>query len=56
VEAAYGRRVLDAQGIAALREAYRRLRLLLLRLAFRRPARRGGAVRPGGSWWPRLRR
>jgi hypothetical protein len=56
VEAAYGRRVLDEQGIAALREAYRRLRLLLLRLAFRRPTRRGGGVRPGGSWWPRLRR
>ena len=56
VEAAYGRRVLDDQRIAALREAYRRLRILLLRLAFRRPARRGGAVRPGGSWWPRLRR
>jgi hypothetical protein len=55
VEAAYGRRVLDEQGIAALREAYRRLRLLLLRLAFRRPTRRAG-VRPGGSWRPRLRR
>ena len=55
VEAAYGRRVLDEQRIAALRDAYRRLRLLLLRLAFRRPTRRAG-VRPGGLWRPRLRR
>jgi hypothetical protein len=55
VEAAYGRRVLDEQRIAALRDAYRRLRLLLLRLAFRRPSRRAG-VRPGGLWRQRLRR
>jgi transglutaminase-like putative cysteine protease len=55
VESAYGRRVLDERRIAALREAHRRLRLLLLRLAFRRP-RRGAGVRPGGSWRPKLRR
>jgi hypothetical protein len=55
VEAAYGRRVLDERRIAALRESYRRLRLLLLRLAFRRPSRRGDG-RSNGSWRPRLRR
>jgi transglutaminase-like putative cysteine protease len=55
VEAAYGRHVLDERRIAALREAYRRLRLQLLRLAFRRPDR-PGRVRPGGFWRPRRRR
>ncbi len=55
VEAAYGRRVLDERRIAALRESYRRLRLQLLRLAFRRPARRGSGS-SSGSWRPRLRR
>jgi transglutaminase-like putative cysteine protease len=54
VEAAYGRRVLDERRIAALRESYRRLRLLLLRLAFRRPSR--GSGRSSGSRRPRFRR
>jgi transglutaminase-like putative cysteine protease len=56
VEAAYGRRVLDERRIAALRESYRRLRLQLLRLAFRRPSRRGGGAASSGSWRPRFRR
>jgi hypothetical protein len=55
VEAAYGRRVLDERRIAALRESYRRLRLLLLRLAFRRRGRRPSG-RSRGSWRPRFRR
>src|SRR5207244_5502280 len=37
VEVAYGRRILDDNRLATLRNAHRRLRLLLLRLAFRRP-------------------
>ena len=41
VEVAYGRRILDDNRLATLRSAHRRLRLLLLRLAFRRPGIRG---------------
>jgi transglutaminase-like putative cysteine protease len=40
VEVAYGRRTLGADGIRALRDAQRRLRLGLLRLALRRKERR----------------
>ena len=39
VEVAYGGRTLGAERIAALREAYRRLRVALLRLPFRRRGR-----------------
>jgi len=41
VEVAYGKRILDDAHIATLRDAHRRLRVLLLRLAFRRPKRPG---------------
>jgi transglutaminase-like putative cysteine protease len=41
VEVAYGRRTLDSDAAAALREAYRRLRVALLRLLFRRKERFG---------------
>jgi transglutaminase-like putative cysteine protease len=40
VEVAYGRRTLGDDRLAALRDSYRRLRVALLRLAFRRSARR----------------
>ena len=40
VEVAYGRRDLDADRLHALRDSYRRLRVGLLRLAFRRSDRR----------------
>jgi len=40
VESAYGQRILGADRVAALRTAQRRLRLSLLRLAFRRKDRR----------------
>jgi hypothetical protein len=40
VEVAYGRRTLDDERIRALRESYRRLRVGLLRLLFRRKERR----------------
>ncbi len=40
VEVAYGRRELDNERLRALRESYRRLRVGLLRLAFRRRDRR----------------
>ena len=40
VEVAYGRRDLDEDRLRALRESYRRLRVALLRLAFRRGDRR----------------
>jgi hypothetical protein len=46
VEVAYGRRALGDDGMRALRDAQRRLRLGLLRLAFRRKERR--ARRRGG--------
>jgi hypothetical protein len=39
VEVAYGRRTLGADRIVALRESYRRLRVALLRLLFRRRSR-----------------
>ena len=45
VESTYGRGVLGADRLVALREAERRLRVSLLRLIFRRGRRRG---RPGG--------
>jgi transglutaminase-like putative cysteine protease len=45
VEVAYGRRILDDGRIAALRDAHRRLRVLLLRLAFRRPKRTSTRLR-----------
>ena len=40
VEVAYGRRTIDGDRLEALRESYRRLRVGLLRLAFRRGERR----------------
>lgn len=40
VETAYGRQILDDDRLASLRSAQRRLRLVLLRLAFRRKDRR----------------
>ncbi len=40
VETAYGRQILDDERLASLRSAQRRLRLVLLRLAFRRKDRR----------------
>ncbi len=40
VEVAYGRRTLDAERIRTLRETYRRLRVSMLRLLFRRGRRR----------------
>jgi hypothetical protein len=40
VETAYGRRILGDDRLASLRAAQRRLRLMLLRLAFRRKERR----------------
>jgi transglutaminase-like putative cysteine protease len=40
VEVAYGRRTLDGDRVQALRESYRKLRVALLRLAFRRGERR----------------
>jgi hypothetical protein len=40
VETSYGRQILGEDRLAALRTAQRRLRLLLLRLAFRRKDRR----------------
>jgi hypothetical protein len=40
VEVAYGRRTLGDERIRALRESYRRLRVGLLRLLFRRRDRR----------------
>jgi hypothetical protein len=40
VEVSYGRRELGDDRMQALRESYRRLRVGLLRLAFRRPRRR----------------
>jgi hypothetical protein len=40
VEVAYGRRQLEDERLRALRESYRRLRVALLRLAFRRGDRR----------------
>lgn len=40
VEVAYGRRTLDADRIRALRDSYRRLRVSMLRLLFRRRSRR----------------
>ena len=40
VEVAYGRRLLGEDRLRALRESYRRLRVSLLRLAFRRGDRR----------------
>ncbi len=40
VEVAYGRRTLEADRLRSLRESYRRLRVALLRLAFRRGDRR----------------
>lgn len=40
VEVAYGRRTLDSDRVHALRESYRKLRVALLRLAFRRGDRR----------------
>jgi len=46
VEVAYGRRAIGADGVRALRDAQRRLRLGLLRLALRRKERR--ARRRGG--------
>jgi transglutaminase-like putative cysteine protease len=46
VEGAYGRRAMGADGVRALRDAQRRLRLGLLRLALRRKERR--ARRRGG--------
>jgi hypothetical protein len=42
VEVAYGRRELGDDRIRALRDSYRRLRVALLRLAFRRRERRRG--------------
>jgi hypothetical protein len=42
VEVAYGRRTLGDDRIAALRESYRKLRVALLRLFFRRLRRRKG--------------
>ena len=40
VEVAYGRRTIDDDRLRSLRDAYRRLRVGLLRLAFRRGDRR----------------
>jgi hypothetical protein len=40
VEVAYGRRTLGDDRLAALRESYRKLRVALLRLFFRRLQRR----------------
>jgi len=40
VEVAYGRRVIEDERMLALRASYRRLRVALLRLAFRRGDRR----------------
>jgi hypothetical protein len=44
VEVLYGRKTLDADRLSALRTAQRKLRVTLLRLAFRRP-KRGSRVR-----------
>jgi transglutaminase-like putative cysteine protease len=41
VETAYGRQILSSDQVAALKNAQRRLRVTLLRLAFRRKERRG---------------
>jgi hypothetical protein len=40
VEVAYGRKTLDADRLSILRVAQRKLRISLLRLAFRRPKRK----------------
>ena len=47
VEVAYGRRTLDGDRLQALRESYRKLRVALLKLAFRRGDRRRMRGRPG---------
>ena len=47
VEVAYGRRTIDDERLRSLRETYRRLRVALLRLAFRRGDRR--RMRGAGS-------
>ena len=41
VEVAYGRKTLDPDRLSVLRVAQRKLRVTLLRLAFRRPKRKG---------------
>ena len=56
VESVYARQVLGDERIATLRAAQRRLRVALLRLAFRRKERRRRAVARGGARRIRARR